>query len=74
MSILWAFEKMLAEPARVERELRELRKDVEARDEDAAAPPELQCRACRYVGQEPYCPRCLSDTMRPVRRRPPESL
>ena len=71
MSILWAFEKMLAAPQRVEREARELRKDNERSEEDAAAPPSLRCRACDYVGPEKYCPHCLADTMVKVNVRRP---
>ena len=70
MSLLWAWEKLLAEPARIEAEAREERADKDPRDEDEAAPPTLRCKACAYEGPERYCPQCLADTMVEVRRRP----
>ena len=63
MSMLWAFERMLWRDEKVEEEQRELRMALEPDDEDAAAPPALQCRVCGYEGAEYYCPRCLADTM-----------
>ena len=70
MSMLRAFEKML-NPRRAEAEARELREDNEGVDEAATAPPSMRCSACRYVGPEQYCPRCLADTMRKIRRPRP---
>ena len=69
MSMLWAFEKITADPKRVEAEERELRDENEGIDEDAAAPPPLRCRACSYEGSEPYCPHCLADTMTKIKVR-----
>jgi hypothetical protein len=63
MSMLWAFEKVTADPKRAEAEERALRDENEGVDEDAAAPPSLRCRACNYEGPEAYCPQCLADTM-----------
>ena len=68
MSMLWAFEKIMAEPKRAEREGRELRVKNEGVDEDAGDPPTLRCRACNYEGPELYCPHCLADTMAKIRR------
>jgi hypothetical protein len=68
MSMLRAFEKLL-NPDRDEAETRELREATERANEEAAGPPTLVCKACAYRGAEQYCPRCLADTMRPVRRR-----
>jgi hypothetical protein len=69
MSMLWAFEKIMAEPKRAEIEDRALRDENEGVDEDATGPPTLRCRACNYEGPEPYCPRCLADTMVKIKIR-----
>jgi hypothetical protein len=69
MSMLWMFEKLLADPVRVETEDREERVAREREDEDEAAPPTLQCKACGYEGPERYCPSCLADTMVLIRRK-----
>lgn len=61
--MLWLFERILAEPARVEREMAEERQSREPRDEADGDPPDLTCRACAYRGPERFCPRCLADTM-----------
>jgi hypothetical protein len=63
MSLLWAWERMLAEPARIETEERELEAARAPQDEDDTAPPTLRCKACGYEGPERYCPHCLADTM-----------
>jgi hypothetical protein len=69
MSILWAFERMLQDPPRVEAERREHDVTRARRDEDDTAPPTLRCKACGYEGPERYCPDCLADTM--IELRPP---
>jgi rubrerythrin len=66
MSMLQAFERLL-NIKREEQQTREERQDREGEDEDAEGT--LVCRACGYTGTEPYCPSCLSDTMRAVRKR-----
>jgi rubrerythrin len=65
MSMLQAFERLLNKK-RDEAEVREER--VEREGQDELAEGTLVCRACGYAGEEPYCPSCLSDTMRPARR------
>jgi rubrerythrin len=65
MSMLQAFERLLNKK-RDQAEAREERVDREGQDEVEEGT--LVCRACGYAGQEPYCPNCLSDTMRPARR------
>jgi hypothetical protein len=67
MSILQAFERLL-NPRRAEAEDREQRAVTAPRKADAGGPPPRRCRACAYEGDEQYCPRCLADTMKPVRR------
>jgi predicted Zn-ribbon and HTH transcriptional regulator len=68
MSMLWAFERLLADPDRVVEEAREHQAARARPDEDDAAPPPLRCKACGYEGAERYCPHCLADTMVPIRR------
>jgi predicted Zn-ribbon and HTH transcriptional regulator len=63
MSILERF----LNPRRAERDDREQRAEVERRREVTGDPPS-RCKACGYEGEDPYCPRCLADTMRKVPR------
>jgi hypothetical protein len=70
MSMLWAWERMLQDPARVEAQTRELEAARAPTEEDDAAPPTLRCKACGYEGPERYCPHCLADTMIAVRKLP----
>ncbi|HUQ06798.1 MAG TPA: hypothetical protein VM261_30050 [Kofleriaceae bacterium] len=68
MSMLWLFDRLLGDPARVEREERERATARAPRPEVDADPPDLECRVCAYRGPERYCPTCLADTMRPLPR------
>jgi hypothetical protein len=48
--------------------------DVDEDDFDIPPPPPLpkrllECRICRSAGEGRYCPRCLAETMEPIRRR-----
>jgi hypothetical protein len=64
MSMLWLFERLLAEPARLERELRDERQDLAATPaQDPLGPTPRRCRVCAYEGLEAFCPACLADTM-----------
>lgn len=64
MSMLWAWDWILGDRDRVEREEHEREVTRAPRDEDEGDPPVLECKVCRYRGPERYCPRCLADTMR----------
>ena len=68
MSMLWAFERLLADPHKVIAEDREHEAARAPTPEDDAAPPTLRCKACDYEGPERYCPHCLADTMVAIRR------
>lgn len=54
----------------------ELPPEVDQDDLDQPIPPRddrralLACRVCDHRGQDKYCPRCLADTMEPMRARP----
>ncbi len=72
MSMLWAWDRILGERDRVEREIRDedqAREELRATDDD---PPTRRCRVCAHEGPERFCPHCLADTMIDVKRpRPP---
>ena len=66
--MFWLFDRLLGDPDRVEREERERAVMLKRRTEADGDPPDLECRVCGYCGPERYCPTCLADTMRAIKR------
>jgi rubrerythrin len=69
MSMVWLWNRIFGEPRRVELEERAEKQARVPLRATETGPPELVCRACGYHGPERYCPTCLADTMKEVRRK-----
>ena len=63
MSMFWAWDRILGNRDRVEKEQRAEEQARAPREEDEAAPPSRSCRVCEHEGPERFCPHCLADTM-----------
>lgn len=63
MSMLWAWDRILGDRDRVEKDQRAEEQARAPRDEDEGDPPSRTCRVCKHEGLESYCPNCLADTM-----------
>jgi hypothetical protein len=62
--MFFLLDRLLGDPARIEREERDHASARAPRRETDDDPPDLECRVCSYRGPERYCPDCLADTMR----------
>jgi hypothetical protein len=63
MSMFWAWDRILGDRDRVEKEQRAEEQAREPREEDDGAPPSRTCRVCKDEGLDRFCPHCLADTM-----------
>jgi rubrerythrin len=70
MSILTSFKKLVdPETARIEEAERKAQREMPKRDASGDGPA-YQCKICGHLSDDAaYCPTCLADTMRPVKRR-----
>lgn len=70
MSSIMPLERLFESPAVIEERLREQRAAVRGEGDHLGEPPTLRCRVCGLEAPEPvYCPKCLADTMEPLRGR-----
>lgn len=60
--MIWAWDRILGDRDRVEKEQRAEQQAREPREADEGAPPS-RCRVCKHEGPERFCPQCLADTM-----------
>lgn len=63
MSMFWAWDRILGNRDRVEKEQRAEEQAREPRKDEDGDPPSRTCRVCKHEGQDAYCPNCLADTM-----------
>ncbi len=67
--MVWLWNRIFGEPRRIELEERAEKQTRVPLRATETGPPDLMCRVCRYEGPERYCPTCLADTMKEVRRK-----